>query len=293
MERVQSLTRRRLLRALAGGGAALMATGGAGVAQAHTLEVTAHTRPLRGLRSALRVAFLSDLHYGLYVGGGQIRRWVDAALAARPDLILLGGDYIDQRLRTSPRPLIRELARLKAPLGVYGVWGNHDYGSFGKFASPYYGPAQADWAARRAQLAQDLGAEGITILRDQGVAVRSDLYIGGVDDLWNGTPDARTALAGAGHLATILLSHNPDVLPDLPVAAGLVLSGHTHGGQVRLPLIGAPVVPSAFGQRYAMGWVQGAHGTPAYVSRGLGTSGIPFRNLCPPELTVLTLTPEA
>ncbi|WP_309569989.1 metallophosphoesterase [Deinococcus sp.] len=293
MERAQTLTRRRVLRALAGGGVALVAAGGAGVAQAHTLGVTTDTRPLRGLCSPVRLAFLTDLHYGLYVGSGQIRGWVDTALDARPDLILLGGDFIDQRIRTSPLPLIRELARLKAPLGVYGVWGNHDYGSFGRYSSVYYGPVRADWAERRATLTQELRAEGVEILLNQGVAVRDDLHVGGVDDLWNGTPDARAALAGSGERATILLSHNPDVLPDLPVPAGLVLSGHTHGGQVRLPVIGAPIVPSAFGQRYAMGWVQGAHGTPAYVSRGLGTSGIPLRNLCPPEITVLTLMPTA
>ncbi|MDL2344246.1 metallophosphoesterase, partial [Deinococcus sp. MIMF12] len=100
------------------------------------------------------------------------------------------------------------------------------------------------------------------------------------------------ALAGAGEgQASVLLSHNPDLLPDLPRRVGLVLSGHTHGGQIRLPVVGAPVVPSRYGQRYAMGWVQGAHGTPGYVSRGLGVSGVPLRNLCPPEVTLLSLRP--
>ncbi|MBB5377380.1 hypothetical protein HNQ07_002872 [Deinococcus metalli] len=288
-----SVTRRQLLRVAGGGAVALAATGAVGVAQAHTLDVTTHTRPLPGLRSTVRVAFLSDLHYGLYVGAGQLSGWVDAALDTRPDLVLLGGDLLDQHLGGSPQPLLTELARLRAPLGVYGVWGNHDYGSFGKYGSAYYGPVRADWARRRADLARGLRTAGTVILLNEGVAVRTDLYVGGVDDLWNGTPDVRAALRGAQGRATILLSHNPDVLADLPTAAGVVLSGHTHGGQVRLPLIGAPVVPSAFGQRYAMGWVEGAHGTPAYVSRGLGTSGIPFRNLCAPEVTVLTFTPSA
>lgn len=291
MSRGPVLTRRRMLRVLAGGGVAVTAAGGAGAIQAQGLEVTRHTRSLPGLRSPLRVAFLTDLHYGLYVGGGQVRRWVDATLDARPDVILLGGDLLDLRVHATPQPLLRELARLSAPLGVYSVWGNHDYGSFGQYASRYYGPVRPDWPGRQAQVQRDLAAAGVTTLRNQGVPLRDDVHLGGVDDLWNGTPDVQAALAGAGQRATILLSHNPDVLAGLPVPAGLVLSGHTHGGQVRLPVVGALMVPSAFGQRYAMGWVQGAYATPAYVSRGLGTSGLPLRNLCPPEVAVLTLNP--
>ena len=90
----------------------------------------------------------------------------------------------------------------------------------------------------------------------------------------------------------MLLSHNPDLLLELgQVLPGLVLSGHTHGGQVRLPLLGALQVPAD--PRFTMGWVQGPGGTPAYVSRGLGMSGLPLRNLCEPEITLLTLTPPA
>ncbi|PNY81944.1 metallophosphoesterase [Deinococcus koreensis] len=287
----RSLTRRRFLRALTGGGLTLAAAGGLGVAQAQTLGLTSHTRPLPGLRAPVRVAFLSDLHFGLYVGPGQVRRWVEATMSARPDLILLGGDQLDRRADQGAADLLSELARLRAPLGVYGVWGNHDYGSFGRYASVYYGAARDDWSPRRSALEEEFRRSGVPILRNQGVTLRDDLHLGGVDDLWNGTPDVHRALAGAGERATILVSHNPDVLPDLPRPAGLVLSGHTHGGQVRLPLLGAPVVPSRYGQRYAMGWVEGAHATPAYVSRGLGTSGIPLRNLCPPEIVLLTLHP--
>ncbi|WP_295818653.1 metallophosphoesterase [uncultured Deinococcus sp.] len=292
MSRGPVLTRRHVLRVLSGGGAALAVMGGAGAVQAQGLEITRHTRALPGLRSPLRVAFLTDLHYGLYVGAGQVRRWIDATHDTRPDVILLGGDLLDLRVQDTPSPLLRELARLGAPLGVYSVWGNHDYGSIGQYASRYYGPVRADWPARQAQVARDLQAVGVTVLRNRGVALRDDVHVGGVDDLWNGVPDVRAALAGAGERATILVSHNPDVLPALPVGAGLVLSGHTHGGQIRVPLLGAPMVPSAFGQRYAMGWVQGAHATPAYVSRGLGTSGVPLRNLCSPEVAVLTLHPR-
>ncbi|WP_415831335.1 metallophosphoesterase, partial [Deinococcus frigens] len=287
------LTRRRVLRGLASVGLGTLALGGVGAAQAYHFGVTHHTRALPGLTRPLRVAFLTDLHYGLFIYGGSVRAWVDAANAARPDLIVLGGDQMDYRADEAPAALLAELRRLKAPLGVYGVWGNHDYGSFGKYYSPRYGPARADWPQRRESLRAAYAEAGVTILRNEGRAVREDLYLGGVDDLWVGEVDLGAALAGkplAG--ATLLVSHNPDLLPSLPARLGLVLSGHTHGGQIRLPLIGAAVVPSRYGQRYAMGWVTGAHGTPAYISRGLGLSGVPLRNLCEPEVAVFTLTPQ-
>lgn len=287
------LTRRRVLRGLAGTGLGVAALGGMGAAQAYQFGVTRHTRALPGLTRPLRVAFLTDLHFGLFIYGGSVRAWVDAANAARPDLILLGGDQMDYRADEAPTALLSELQRLNAPLGVYGVWGNHDYGSFGKYYSPHYGPRRDDWLQRREALRAAYAGAGVTILRNEGRSVREDVYLAGADDLWEGEVDLDAALAGkpaAG--GTLLISHNPDLLPDLPPGLGLVLSGHTHGGQIRLPLIGAPIVPSKYGQRYAMGWVTGAHGTPAYVSRGLGLSGVPLRNLCEPEIAVFTLTPE-
>ncbi|MFD1731471.1 metallophosphoesterase [Deinococcus malanensis] len=145
--------------------------------------------------------------------------------------------------------------------------------------------------SRRDELHRLFAEAGITMLRNEGRVVRDDLYLGGVDDLTTGDPDLLASLRGADGRATLLLSHNPDLLPDLPGPVGLVLSGHTHGGQIRLPWLGALVVPSSYGQRYAMGWVQGAFETPAYVSRGLGVTGVPLRMLCEPELTLLTLTP--
>ncbi|KEF33947.1 metallophosphoesterase [Deinococcus sp. RL] len=284
--------RRRFLRGLLGSTLALGTLGGVGVAQAYDFGTVREEAALPGLRSPLRVAFLTDLHYGLYIFGRQVRGWVDTANAARPDLVLLGGDFLDVRPSADPAPLLTELARLRAPLGVYAVWGNHDYGSFGAYDRGVLGQGVPGWAARREKVAAAFARAGITVLRNEGRAVRDDLWVGGVDDLWRGEPDVAAALAGAGEgQATLLLSHNPDVLPDLPRRVGLVLSGHTHGGQIRLPLLGAPVVPSKYGQRYAMGWVPGAHGTPGYVSRGLGVSGLPLRNLCPPEVTLLTLRP--
>ena len=283
--------RRRVLRGLLGGGAAVALLGGAGAAQAYRFGVTRHTRALSGLRAPLTVAFLTDLHSGPYIGLGSVRAWVGATLALRPDLILLGGDQFDRRSEAASGDLLAELARLRAPLGTWAVWGNHDYGHFGHEERRPRDPRRPDWTARREQLEAAFVAAGVPVLRNAGRAVRGDLWVSGVDDYWNGRPDAAAALAGAGTRATLLVSHNPDLLPELPPGVGLALSGHTHGGQVRLPLVGAPLVPSRYGQRYAMGWVTGAHGTPGYVSRGLGLSGLPLRNLCEPEIALLRLVP--
>ncbi|UQN05130.1 metallophosphoesterase [Deinococcus sp. QL22] len=288
---VPNSSRRRFLRGLLGSGAALGLLGGATVAQSYLHGVTRHTRTLPGLQAPLRLAFLTDLHYGLFMHENNVQQWIEATNAERPDVVLLGGDLMDYRTDGPPTPLLRQLERLQAPLGVYGVWGNHDYGSFGYYGNRHYGSKRPDWQNRREELRVAFAGAGVTLLRNEGRTLRADLHIGGVDDLWHGQPDAAAALAGAGSRATLLVTHNPDLLPDLLAPVGLVLCGHTHGGQVRLPLLGALMVPSRYGQKYAMGWVAGAHETPAYVSRGLGVSGLPVRNLCTPEITMLTLNP--
>ncbi|MFC6618621.1 metallophosphoesterase [Deinococcus radiophilus] len=221
-----------------------------------------------------------------------MRRWVEAALAERPDLILLGGDFVDVRAGETPTELLNELSRLRAPLGVYGVWGNHDYGSFGKYASRWRGAATPNWPQYRQEYTELLDQIGIQLLRNDIAQPRDDLHLIGTDDRWHGdSPDLTALLAEAGGRATLLLTHNPDILPELPQHIGLTLAGHTHGGQVRLPGVGAVVVPSDYHTRFDMGWKEGAHSSPAYVSRGLGVSGLPVRTLCAPEVTVLELQP--
>lgn len=287
------LSRRQFLsRTLLGGGILAAGLGTGSVAQAYGLSVSRQSTALIGLQSPLKVAFLTDLHYGLYIKQAQARRWVDVALAEQPELILLGGDFVDVRAGETPTPLLQELARLKAPLGVYGVWGNHDYGSFGRYHSRWRGEGTPQWAQHRAALAQALAAVGVQMLRNETAQPRSDLCLIGTDDFqWGEPADLSALLRGADKRATLLLTHNPDILPHLPQRIGLTLAGHTHGGQVRLPAIGAVMVPSLYGTRFDMGWKEGAHSSPAYVSRGLGVSALPVRMLCPPEITVLTLNP--
>lgn len=272
-------SRRRFLRRTVGlvaGAAATTVTGGA-VLSAYRFQVEAISASLVGLHAPLRAAWLCDLHYGPFIGVGSVAAWVDTTLALRLDIVLLGGDLVDALGRGQPRSLVDQLARLRAPLGVWGVWGNHDHRRL---------RASGGLDAFEGALAE----AGIVMLRNRGVQVRDDLYLAGLDDWREGRPDLTVTLAGrpAG-VPCLLLSHNPDALPHVPEDVDLTLCGHTHGGQVRLPFVGPLITSSRYGRRFAAGWVRG----PAlgYVSRGLGVSQLPVRVACPPELTDLTLAP--
>lgn len=290
---MERLTRREWLkRSLFTALSAGAVLGSSSVAQAYGLSTARVSRPLAGLREPLRIAFLTDLHYGLYMKEGSVQRWVNVTQAERPDLILLGGDFIDLKAGVTPEPLLEQLSQLSAPLGVYGVWGNHDYGSFGSYHSRWRGEKSSNWQANREAMTRHMQSAGVTILRNEAAQPRPDLHLMGTDDLWWGDkPDIQALMAGAEGKASLLLTHNPDILPSLPLHVGLTLAGHTHGGQIRLPIVGALTLPSIYGSRFDMGWKSGAFDSPAYISRGLGCSALPLRMLCPPEITMLTLTP--
>jgi predicted MPP superfamily phosphohydrolase len=220
------------------------------------------------------VALLTDLHLGPYVRAGRLRAWVAAANRAEPDLTLVGGDFVDRWYRGPLTELSDALAELRAPLGVWGVPGNHDYRVY------------PDLAPLRAAL----DAGGVGLLVNEGARVRDDAYLAGVDDDKEGRPDAGRALAGwDGGGARLVLTHNPDVFPSLRGAADLALAGHTHGGQVCVPGFGAVLTSSRYGRRFVAGWV--LDDPPSFVSRGLGFSLLPLRVACPPELAVLELRP--
>lgn len=295
----QKLTRRQFLGRAAGTLLGLGALTSTAVVQAYAPAQLRHIQAsLQGLSEPVRLALLTDLHYGPLVPLSQVRGWIDLALGLQADAFLLLGDFVDVRLwEGMPVPYLQELGRLSAPLGVYGVWGNHDYGSFGMYQRLLQPQPPAQWEPQRRQFAAALREQGVRILTNEGVALRPDLYLGGVDDLWWGESDAARALRDAPTgAARILMSHNPDYLMNLdpqllPPAGGLMVSGHTHGGQVRFPLVGALQVPSQYGQRFAQGWITGDTGARGFVSRGLGLSGLPLRNMCPPEIVLLDLQP--
>lgn len=284
------LTRREVLRrGLAVVGIATGGLLGLGVLSAQTFRfgISRYRRSLEGLTRPLRLVQLTDLHYGPYVRADLVRAWVQAALEQQPDLIVLTGDLMDAGSgrfpldQTNPIPasdsnlLLQELSRLQAPLGVYGVWGNHD------LALPH----------QRRLSKQTLAQAGIQMLVNQGSYVRPDLYLAGVDDVWLGNPDLELALSDRRNGAALLLAHEPDILPFVPPDVNLTLCGHTHGGQIVLPLIGAPWTPAlnGNGQRFRAGWFN--EPVNALVSRGLGVTGIPLRLNAPAELVVLDLHP--
>jgi hypothetical protein len=224
---------------------------------------------------------MADLHSGVpHMGRRAIARAVDALAAESPDLVLLLGDYLDaSRIfggRLAPEAVAAELGRFRAPLGTIAVLGNHDWAQGG----------HRMWSA--------LEREGITVLENRAVSVQargSRLWIAGLADVRHRRADPEGALEAVPPGEPVLvLSHDPDAFPHVPARAALTLSGHLHGGQVAIPLLRRPAIPSWYGERYARRHVVES-GRRLYVSSGLGTSGLPVRLLAPPEVAVLTLRP--
>jgi len=225
--------------------------------------------------SGLRAGVMSDLHAGVpHAGLDKIARAVDALNARAPDIHLLLGDYLDssQKLRRklAPEAVAAQLARLRAPLGTVAVVGNHDWRSSG----------DRMWRA--------LEAEGITVLEDHAVKV-GEFWVAGLGDMRHRMPNVVHALRAVPvDEPVIVLSHDPDLFPRIPDRVALTLSGHTHGGQVAIPLIRRPLMPSHYGERYARGHIV-EHDRHLLVTSGIGTSGLPIRFLAPPEVLNLTL----
>lgn len=270
------LSRRRFLSYLAFGGAALLSGRVAG--NVYHVQVTRHKLSLPHLKAPLRIAQLSDFHYGPYIHAASVRAWVAQTQAQRADLIVLTGDIVDRWLRAPLTELTQALAELRAPLGVWACVGNHDRRRF-----PDIAPLQ-----------RALSRAGVTLLINEGRTVRPDLYLGAVDDWGTGEADLESAMQGApGSAATLLLCHQPDFFPQMTLPVDLTLAGHTHGGQVRLPFLGVLETSSAYGERYLAGWapLPDARFGKAYVSRGLGVSTLPLRWNCPAELAVFDIVP--
>ena len=258
--------------------AAAAALAWAGWIEPRRLVTTRRTLELPRWPSSLdgvRLGVLTDIHSGApYAGPKAIARAVERLNAEAPDVMLLLGDYIDAHPlwggRVPPEAIARELGALRAPLGVFAVLGNHDWKQAGDDM----------WRA--------LTAAGIEVLENRS-ARAGDFHVAGLADLRCRRPDLPSALADIPPDApAILLSHDPDVFPYVPDRVALTLSGHLHGGQVAIPILRRPALPSRYGERYARGHVveEDRH---LYVSTGLGTSGLPLRFLAPPEVVILEL----
>jgi uncharacterized protein len=266
------ITRRTALKGvLATTVGALTGTSVYGVAyERHHIGVTKASLPVSGLAPALdglRVGLLTDVHHSRTVPARDVTSAVELLMATRPDVIVLGGDYVTWGERAYVQPVAELLAPLSAPHGVFAILGNHD--------------DDRDMPAA-------LTARKFTVLKDQRtrITVRGEaLEIAGIRFWTRRASDIARVLRGATD-TTILLAHDPRRLTQ---AAALnvpaVLSGHTHGGQVVLPGVGAiarrqfPVV-AGLGRQ---------DNTNIFVSRGVGTVYVPIRVNCPPEVAVVTL----
>jgi predicted MPP superfamily phosphohydrolase len=253
------------------------------------LDVTRHTVRLQQLPrefSGLRILHLTDIHHSLYLSQRAVLEAVELANHLEPDVVALTGDYITYS-RAFVEPAAELLGSLRARLGVYAVLGNHDF---------RVGADAVTRAFRR---------HGIEVLRNRHTVLRAGsrrLTLAGVDDL-SYHADLHRALRGApGAAPAILLSHSPAILPAAARhGVGLVLSGHTHGGQVRLAILDRlldehrkaqrPCRPRARWDRFHMGWYRQGE-TLLYISRGIGTVVVPLRLGCPPEMPLFTLEPR-
>jgi len=220
------------------------------------------------------IVFLTDIHHGPFFSRERVAGLVRTVNRLAPDLVLLGGDYVHR----DPKyivPCFQELGKLEAPLGIFGVLGNHDH-----------------W--EDASLTRKCMAEaGITLVENQCEWFHLNghrIAVGGVGDLWEDAQDLEAATAGAAAADfVILLSHNPDYAEQVTGdRVDLVLSGHTHGGQVAVFGLWAPAVPSRYGQKYRAGMVDTGYAS-VFVSTGVGTITPPVRFCARPEIVLITL----
>jgi predicted MPP superfamily phosphohydrolase len=226
--------------------------------------------------TGMRIGFMADTHVGPFITADDLRRATALISEQHPDLVLLGGDYVSESARYTSAA-VEVIANLvhTTRLGGYAVLGNHDL------------------SVSRTRVAEGLVAAGVPILRNDSVSVPfggGELWLAGIDETLHGNPDVDATFAQipAG-AASIALWHEPQFAEQAAAqGAFLQLSGHTHGGQVRLPGVG-PVGLPVHGKRYVMGLDQiGA--MSIYTARGVGVYRPPLRFNCPPEVTIVTLT---
>jgi len=266
------------------------------------LVVNAQELPVKGLDPAfdgLKIVAIGDIHGGSnYVTEERIREIVRLTNEQQPDLIVLLGDYVTQgysftrvrerQLKMPMKTVADALSGLHARFGVYAILGNHD---------GWYNDGVVASELRRA---------GCIVLQNEVASIEVNgrpLRLLGLKDhlelapRWTQVSADAKQLLDDGEGQIIVLEHSPDILPtitgDLSISPDLrlILAAHTHGGQVWLPVIGAPIVPSSYGQKYLAGHVR-ENDVDMFVTTGIGTSVLPFRFLVPPEIAVLTLRSE-
>ncbi len=232
----------------------------------------------------IRLIVLTDLHLGNYKSAFFLNRIVKKVIKLQPDIVILGGDYVDGKINSTE--LLFPLSKISSLFPTFAVMGNHEYNQ-GFFADPKF---------------QDLSANtrtfffenNITVLDNncQVVTVKNQkINIAGIIDFWTGKANFLTAYEKCDpRQKTVLISHNPEiVLLPLEKKFDLVISGHTHGGQFRLPFWGSLAkIPTKLGQKYDRGLFNFSN-LQLFISQGLGESGARARLFVPPEISVLNI----
>jgi uncharacterized protein len=242
-------------------------------------EVSINLTPWPPAFDHLKVILVSDLHVGSpHIDIDKLQQVVSTINRQNPDLILLAGDFVIQDVVggdfVEPEVIAAKLKDLRARLGVFAVLGNHD------------------WWYDGDRVMRALNDVGIRVLENDVARIERDghsLWLVGLADFWTRKPDVEGTLQKVSDAGpVIMLTHNPDIFPRLPPRVALTLAGHTHGGQVNIPLFGRRIVPSDYGERYAIGHIKEAN-HHLFVTAGVGTSIIPARFRVPPEISVLIL----
>jgi predicted MPP superfamily phosphohydrolase len=225
---------------------------------------------------SLRVVFFSDLHLGKFKRGDWLQRVVEAVNAQSPDLVLIGGDFLGRTRGFQIAELLQPLRQLRAQHGVYAVLGNHDYG--------LHGPDHS------ADLIQLLPQLNVRLLRNECASIRGRLWLVGVDELWMGYDDLPSAIAACRRCGAaermLVFGHNPDLMLTLkqpPSTEAFFIFGHTHHGQIHIPLLPSLAVPIR--SRFYRGLHRTRHGL-VYVSSGCGEHHTLTRLNTWPEIVV-------
>ncbi len=226
----------------------------------------------------IKIVQFSDTHIGHYFDLDHFHSIVHKINKLEPDIVFFTGDLLDNpKTYTQSKELIPLLEKVRAPFGKFAIYGNHDHGGYG---SDLYKEimSNADFH--------------ILTNSSQTINLAGDIIaVAGLDDMMLGKPDFQKTLQDVpASTYTILLAHEPDGAPrSAALGANLQLSGHSHGGQIQLPFLG-PIITPPLGRVYYEGKYEvGATSMPLYVNRGLGTTRLPFRLLCRPEITLFTL----
>jgi hypothetical protein len=278
------INRRKFIKRVAAAGVAVVAADSALIEPNRPRVIRKEIRLRRwpnGL-DGFTIALLSDFHYDPYFSVHPIRSAINTINELRPDLVALTGDFVSvpwvgnrAKWVGHAEPCAQLLRKLNAPYGLWAVLGNHD-----AFSDPD-------------RVTDALKSAGIPVLSNRSVPIEKDgarFWLSGIDDVLGGTPDVPGALQGVpSDEAVVLMAHEPDYadfVASYPV--DLQLSGHSHGGQVRIPLIQPSYLPE-MGKKYVWGLFQ-IRGLTLYTNAGIGTVLLPIRLNCRPEITYLTLT---